>query len=107
MIKIRIGIVDDHSIVRSGLRQYFEDESDLQVVGEASSGGEAIDLVRKTEMDVLLMDLSMPGQSGIDALHSSLERENALRAAQVQRAQREQTDLVARAAPAGLVAPDG
>ena len=68
MIKIRIGIVDDHSIVRSGLRQYFEDESDLQVVGEASSGGEAIDLVRKTEMDVLLMDLSMPGQTGIDAL---------------------------------------
>ena len=68
MIKIRIGIVDDHSIVRSGLRQYFEDESDLQVVGEAASGGEAIDLVRKTEMDVLLMDLSMPGQTGIDAL---------------------------------------
>ncbi|MEO7255044.1 MAG: response regulator, partial [Casimicrobium sp.] len=52
MIKIRIGIVDDHSIVRSGLRQFFEDESDLQVVGEAGSGGEAIDLVRKTEMDV-------------------------------------------------------
>ena len=68
MIKIRIGIVDDHSIVRSGLRQFFEDESDLQVVGEAASGGEAIDLVRKTEMDVLLMDLSMPGQTGIDAL---------------------------------------
>ena len=68
MIKIRIGIVDDHSIVRSGLRQFFEDESDLQVVGEAASGGEAIDLVRKTELDVLLMDLSMPGQTGIDAL---------------------------------------
>jgi two-component system, NarL family, invasion response regulator UvrY len=68
MIKIRIGIVDDHSIVRSGLRQFFEDQSDLQVVGEAGSGGEAIDLVRKTEMDVLLMDLSMPGQTGIDAL---------------------------------------
>lgn len=68
MIKIKIGIVDDHSIVRSGLRQYFEDESDLQVVGEAASGGEAIDLVRKTDMDVLLMDLSMPGQTGIDAL---------------------------------------
>ena len=68
MIKIRIGIVDDHSIVRTGLRQFFEDESDLHVVGEAASGGEAIDLVRKTEMDVLLMDLSMPGQTGIDAL---------------------------------------
>lgn len=65
---IKIGIVDDHSIVRSGLRQFLEDESDLQVVGEASSGGGAIDLVRVTEMDVLLMDLSMPGQTGIDAL---------------------------------------
>ena len=65
---IKIGIVDDHSIVRSGLRQFLEDESDLQVVGEASSGGGAIDLVRITEMDVLLMDLSMPGQTGIDAL---------------------------------------
>ena len=68
MIKIRIGIVDDHSIVRSGLRQFFEDESDLQVIGEAGSGHDAVELVRTTEMDVLLMDLSMPGQSGIDAL---------------------------------------
>ena len=68
MIKIRIGIVDDHSIVRSGLRQFFEDESDLQVIGEAGSGRDAVELVRTTEMDVLLMDLSMPGQSGIDAL---------------------------------------
>lgn len=68
MIKIRIGIVDDHTIVRSGLRQFFEEEADLQVVGEAASGRDAIDLVRKVEMDVLLMDLSMPGQTGIDAL---------------------------------------
>ncbi|MEO9102478.1 MAG: response regulator transcription factor [Burkholderiales bacterium] len=65
---IRIGIVDDHAIVRSGLKQFFADEVDLRVVGEAASGREAIDLVRTTEMDVLLLDLSMPGQSGIDAL---------------------------------------
>ncbi len=65
---IRIGIVDDHAIVRSGLKQFFSDEVDLRVVGEAASGREAIDLVRTTEMDVLLLDLSMPGQSGIDAL---------------------------------------
>jgi two-component system invasion response regulator UvrY len=50
------------------LRQFFEDESDLEVVGEAGSGRDAIDLVRTKEMDVLLMDLSMPGQTGIDAL---------------------------------------
>jgi two-component system, NarL family, invasion response regulator UvrY len=65
---INIGIVDDHAIVRSGLRQFFSDYVDLRVVGEAANGREAIDLVRNTEMDVMLMDLSMPGQSGIDAL---------------------------------------
>lgn len=65
---IRIGIVDDHAIVRSGLRNFFADHVDLRVVGEAANGREAIDLVRITEMDVLLMDLAMPGQSGLDAL---------------------------------------
>jgi two-component system, NarL family, invasion response regulator UvrY len=65
---IRIGIVDDHAIVRSGLRNFFADHVDLRVAGEAANGREAIDLVRTTEMDVLLMDLAMPGQSGLDAL---------------------------------------
>ncbi|MDR0275616.1 MAG: response regulator transcription factor [Burkholderiaceae bacterium] len=65
---IRIGIVDDHAIVRSGLKQFFAEQVDLRVVGEAASGREAIDLARTTKMDVLVMDLSMPGQSGIDAL---------------------------------------
>ena len=65
---IRVGIVDDHAIVRTGLRQFLGEQVDLRVVGEAASGREAIDLVRNTEMDVLVMDLSMPGQSGIDAL---------------------------------------
>ncbi|WP_028603162.1 response regulator [Ottowia thiooxydans] len=65
---IRIGIVDDHAIVRSGLKQFFSEHVDLRVAGEASTGREAIDLVRTTELDVLVMDLSMPGQSGIDAL---------------------------------------
>ena len=65
---IKIGIVDDHAIVRAGLRQFFSDHVDLRVAGEASNGREAIDLVRNTEIDVLVMDLSMPGQSGLDAL---------------------------------------
>ncbi|MBP6599313.1 MAG: response regulator transcription factor [Giesbergeria sp.] len=65
---IQVGIVDDHAIVRSGLRQYLSDHVDVRVVGEAANGREAIDLVRNTAVDVLIMDLSMPGQSGLDAL---------------------------------------
>ena len=65
---IKIGIVDDHAIVRSGLKQFFSDHVDLRVVGEAGNGREAIDLIRNTEIDVLVMDLSMPGQTGLDAL---------------------------------------
>jgi CheY-like chemotaxis protein len=56
------------AIVRSGLRQFFSEHVDLRAAGEAASGREAIGLVRTTELDVLVMDLSMPGQSGIDAL---------------------------------------
>ena len=66
---INIGIVDDHAIVRTGLRQFFSEQVDLRVAGEAASGREAIDLVRNSpEIDVLVLDLSMPGQSGIDAM---------------------------------------
>lgn len=65
---INIGIVDDHAIVRSGLKQFLSDFVDLRVVGEAGNGREAIDLVRAESIDVLLMDLAMPGQSGLDAL---------------------------------------
>ena len=65
---IRVAIIDDHAIVRAGLRQYFSDQVDLQVVAEASNGREAVDIVRKGNVDVLVMDLSMPDQSGVDAL---------------------------------------
>jgi len=65
---VKIGLVDDHPILRAGLRQFLSEYVDLRVVGEAASGREAIDLVRTTPLDVLVMDLSMPGQSGIDAL---------------------------------------
>ena len=65
---LNVGIVDDHAIVRSGLRQFLSEHVDLRVVGEAANGREAIDLIRNAEVDVLLMDLAMPGQSGLDAL---------------------------------------
>jgi len=65
---IKIAIVDDHAVVRAGLRQYLSEQVDLQVVAEAVNGREALDIVRKGQIDVLVMDLSMPEQSGVDAL---------------------------------------
>jgi DNA-binding NarL/FixJ family response regulator len=65
---IRVGIVDDHAIVRTGLRQFLSEHVDLRVTGEASNGVEALELARGGEIDVLLLDISMPDQSGVDAL---------------------------------------
>lgn len=65
---IRVGIVDDHQIIRSGLRQFLSEHVDIRVEGEAGNGREAIDLVRTHDIDVLLLDLSMPGQGGLDAI---------------------------------------
>ena len=65
---IRIAIVDDHAMVRAGLRQFFVDQADFQVVAEAANGQEALNIVRQGDIDVMLMDISMPGQGGVDAL---------------------------------------
>lgn len=65
---IRVAIVDDHAIVRTGLRQFLGEQVDLRVVGEAASAREAQELLRDAEVDVLVMDLNMPEQSGVDAL---------------------------------------
>lgn len=65
---IRVGIVDDHAIVRSGLRQFLSENVDLRVMGEAANGREALEMARGGEIDVMLMDISMPDQSGVDAL---------------------------------------
>jgi DNA-binding NarL/FixJ family response regulator len=65
---IRIAIVDDHAMVRAGLRQFFAEQADFCVVAEAASGREALDIVRQGEVDVILLDIAMPGQNGVDAL---------------------------------------
>jgi two-component system, NarL family, invasion response regulator UvrY len=65
---IRVGIVDDHGIVRNGLRQFLSEEVDLRITGEACNGREALELARGGEVDVLLLDISMPDQGGVDAL---------------------------------------
>ena len=65
---IRIAIVDDHAIVRAGLRQFFADQPDFAVVAEAANGREALDIVRAGEIDVMVLDISMPEQNGVDTL---------------------------------------
>lgn len=65
---IRILIADDHAIVRAGLRQFIADESDMVIAGEAKNGAEVIEMVRSGSWDVLLLDISMPGQNGVDTL---------------------------------------
>src|SRR5579872_6589931 len=65
---IRIVIADDHPIFRDGLRRLLETESDLKVIGEASDGIEAVKLAGQLKPDILLLDLMMPRQHGLEAL---------------------------------------
>lgn len=64
--KIRVLIVDDHAVVRTGLRLLLEREKDLEVVGEAGSADEGVRAARLEKPDVVLLDVVMPGRSGID-----------------------------------------
>jgi two-component system, NarL family, invasion response regulator UvrY len=68
MNKVRIMIVDDHQVVRTGLRTLLNAQSDLAVVAEAGSARDAVDLLRQHTIDVLLLDLSLPDTSGLDVL---------------------------------------
>lgn len=65
---IRVAIADDHALFRQGLRTLLDAEPDLQVIGEASNGAEAVALVRESRPDCLLLDLAMPLMGGMDAL---------------------------------------
>ena len=64
---IRIALCDDHAVVRSGLRRILETEPDLEVVAEAGTADEAVTVARDTQPDVFVMDVGLPGRSGIDA----------------------------------------
>lgn len=65
---IRVVIADDHTIVREGLKQLLLTSGDFDVVGEARDGYEVVQLVRAAEFDVLLLDMSMPGKSGMELI---------------------------------------
>ncbi len=64
---IRILCVDDHGIVRDGIAALLRDEPDMEVVGSVATGSDAIEHYRRSRPDIVLMDLQLPGMSGIDA----------------------------------------
>jgi NarL family two-component system response regulator LiaR len=70
---IRVMLVDDHNVVRSGLATFLRAYDDLELVGEASNGAEAVDLCHRNKPDVILMDLMMPEMDGIAATRAILE----------------------------------
>jgi DNA-binding NarL/FixJ family response regulator len=64
---IRVLVVDDHAILRDGIRSMLESQEDIIVVGEAENGAEAIELVQKCSPDIVMMDISMPQMNGLEA----------------------------------------
>ena len=79
MDMIRVIIADDHKIVRDGLRQILAQTGDIDVVSEAATGGEVMQIVRSEDADVLLLDLSMPGRNGLDLIKQVRAEKPALR----------------------------
>ncbi|HEY2657062.1 MAG TPA: response regulator transcription factor [Solirubrobacteraceae bacterium] len=76
---IRVLIVDDHAVVREGLRTFLELQDGIDVVGEAGNGTEALEQARRVEPDVVLMDLVMPGLDGVGAMRQLRERSPQIR----------------------------
>ena len=79
MTAIRLLIVDDHPIMRDGLRGVFGGDEDFEVVGEAGDGAEAVQKAQALHPDVILMDLRMPGVGGVEAITRLRDQENPAR----------------------------
>lgn len=73
-MKTRLLLVDDHAVVRSGLRMLLENERDIEIIGEAASAHEAIDVALRVKPNVILMDIGLPDLSGIDATREIKKR---------------------------------
>jgi len=76
---IKVLIADDHAIVREGLKQIVADTLDIAVAGEAKDGHEALDMISKNNYDIVLLDISMPGISGLDVLKQLRSQKPQLR----------------------------
>ncbi len=77
--KIKILIVDDHNVVRSGIAALLNNQPDIEVVGEASDGLDAIEKVKKLQPNIVLIDISMPGLNGIDATYRIRKNEEGIK----------------------------
>ena len=77
MKKISVVLADDHAVVRMGFLLLLQDTSDIEVIGEADSGEEAIKICNKKKPDVLVMDLSMPGMGGLEAIGRIISKPSA------------------------------
>jgi two-component system invasion response regulator UvrY len=71
---IKIMLVDDHDLVRTGIKRLLEDQPNIKIVGEAISGEQALDQVTENDPDVVLMDINMPGIGGLEATRKLLQR---------------------------------
>ncbi|MFC4239959.1 UvrY/SirA/GacA family response regulator transcription factor [Marinobacter oulmenensis] len=76
---IRVLVVDDHELVRSGITRMLADNPDIEVVGQAASGEEAVDSVRSVRPDIVLMDIRMPGIGGLEASRRILRIDDSIR----------------------------
>ncbi|PSF05471.1 two-component system response regulator UvrY [Marinobacter fuscus] len=76
---IRVLVVDDHELVRSGITRMLADNPEFDVIGQASSGEEAIDFVRDNRPDIVLMDIRMPGIGGLEATRRILRIDDSIR----------------------------
>lgn len=76
---IKVLLVDDHAVVRAGYKRYLELDSRIEVIGEAESGEQAYAFLSSASADVVVMDLSMPGQGGIESMRHILQRYPAQR----------------------------
>ena len=77
--RIRVLVVDDHQVVRQGLRSFLDLQHDIEVVGEAADGASGVAAAEELHPDVVLLDLRMPGSDGVAALNGLRERRNAAR----------------------------
>ncbi|MER7484222.1 response regulator transcription factor [Streptomyces sp. NPDC126510] len=104
---IRVLLVDDHQVVRRGLRTFLEVQDDIEVVGEAADGAEGVDRAEELKPDVILMDVKMPGMDGVDALRRLRELDNPARVLVVTSFTEQRTVVPAlRAGAAGYVYKD-